>query len=822
LAANEDHLPAQAPHQVEAQNGSHNLGEVGGHRANASSDQPGSQYFLDEEPGAHAPGGAQEHHANAPPEQPGHSFQYSHDEEPNTHAALEAERVNSQHPVAPPDERLAMASPHSHSVPAEGSNAAPEDAVPGSHLPAQRSTYELEAEQKARDLVRTDARTQALHDQAAGSAGFAPDERIALDRNLAEILAFTGHTRDLEQRQQMLAKIEDSLRGPRLLNGETVFPLRSQYIGENVKDFTNWKTRGKSDPPGWKTQNELPTRQVEYFSPQDQENHRVFVGADGTLRDTNGSLKLGKWMFVVDENGRMIAVPFPKDTDYVHHSSLSAGGPVRMAGDFMVDTNGRITIIKNASGHFRPDAEAFKRFVVALEDQGADLSAAIAPSFTYVPKDNGLAYQLQPLSENLLSEAEFLTAPKNGMLRSLQPTQELVRAQERAQPHAGRDAAAPEALSAREAPNPRLALVQDNVSRIIKSDPEAASLSTKAHGLAGNWLGSGDLVASDRTLAEILEFKKQRKTEGQQLLQQFGDSLQPLQPRPDGLTEFRLMPQYVGENVVGFDNWKVRDGGTLPGEKYAPGNESPTRSIRYFSEQERKQAQVYITKDGYLAGANGSVLTGSAYTFVVDSKGRFIAVPSEPGRIHHSTLSGGEPVLMAGEFSMKSDGTLQEITNKSGHFRPDQQSFERFVAELLRQNVKLAQGATAKPVEIEGLPTGGIEDKLLAKNLLAQRRALALRAGPADMLDSFQLAEGVRVRAPPQLLKRKGGFGKAPAVPGQPARPSKVPGGYNSEVPAHPNGAQDQPITWELPPLFRFLGASWGGDSREQVLRLAA
>lgn len=64
----------------------------------------------------------------------------------------------------------------------------------------------------------------------------------------------------------------------------------------------------------------------------------------------------------------------------MHHSSLSAGEPVLMAGELKI-SGGKLAMITNKSGHFRPDPDAFKQFLGDLERQHVALQGVHAPAF---------------------------------------------------------------------------------------------------------------------------------------------------------------------------------------------------------------------------------------------------------------------------------------------------------------------------------------------------------------------------------------------------------------------------------------------------------
>jgi hypothetical protein len=128
------------------------------------------------------------------------------------------------------------------------------------------------------------------------------------------------------------------------------------------------------------------------------------------------------------------------------------------------------------------------------------------------------------------------------------------------------------------------------------------------------------------------------------------------------------------------------------------------------------------------------------------------------GTVHHSSLSAGKPVLMAGEFEIIGD-SLYQITNQSGHFRPSPESFEHFLRELSDQGLVFGAGGAV---------------------------ALSLKT---DADGRFSLAEQAK-RLVPEHLQRGTATMLLPLVPPNAANPS------------HPHGAEDQPLTWELPPQF--------------------
>jgi len=214
-------------------------------------------------------------------------------------------------------------------------------------------------------------------------------------------------------------------------------------------------------------------------------------------------------------------------------------------------------------------------------------------------------------------------------------------------------------------------------------------------------------------------------------------SLQGPQPREDGLTEFPVHPNYVGEDVPEFRKWFQRDDFQKEG------------TVRYLNEREREERRLYL-QGNELVFADGTVPSGG-YIFVVDRNGHLIASKSEAYVIHHSSLAGGEPVLMAGEMQFDQRGQLTGIENSSGHFRPNAQAFEHFLAALRDGGVHLSY-AEAPVIAAFQDELGGAVMKKVAPNLLEDIQSL--RAGPAMMVKDLT--------APRPKFERRTDPGQAP------------------------------------------------------------
>jgi len=259
----------------------------------------------------------------------------------------------------------------------------------------------LQSQQGALTLINRDPQAHQLSLQGAH---LDPEEKAAFDVNLGEVIAFTNIPEHASQRAPLLAALEESLHGPRPSERDpalTEFPLHPQYVGENTKDYANWFVRRNGEEPGARYDGRINS-EVPYLTPEQQQQRRVYITEDGGLQYNGHTIEDGEWIFVVNQDGELVADRF--QVGQTHHSSLSGGKPVLMAGEFEV-TGGKLTYIANKSGHFRPDTEAFKRFLVALGAKGADLSNTTAPSLRYEVDERGRFKTIVEI-DNLLREPD--------------------------------------------------------------------------------------------------------------------------------------------------------------------------------------------------------------------------------------------------------------------------------------------------------------------------------------------------------------------------------------------------------------------------------
>jgi hypothetical protein len=143
-----------------------------------------------------------------------------------------------------------------------------------------------------------------------------------------------------------------------------------------------------------------------------------------------------------------------------------------------------------------------------------------------------------------------------------------------------------------------------------------------------------------------------------------------------------MNPRFAGENVPGNSIW----GGS---------------GVKYLTDEERGAYQLFV-KDGKLYDANGNLFDTSGAMTVHSGQGRAIFVMAENGDLyasnyqeigafHHSSLLAGDPVAGAGELQV-SNGEIQIISDKSGHYMPTRDYTMQTVNYLRSLGLNIADG----------------------------------------------------------------------------------------------------------------------------------
>ena len=86
----------------------------------------------------------------------------------------------------------------------------------------------------------------------------------------------------------------------------------------------------------------------------------------------DGPLQVKGEVEVMDPQGN-IYLSASQERGVFHHSSFLSGQPVSTAGEIIVE-NGRVVMVNNVSGHYRPSEESLDLFLDQLAAAGMDVS----------------------------------------------------------------------------------------------------------------------------------------------------------------------------------------------------------------------------------------------------------------------------------------------------------------------------------------------------------------------------------------------------------------------------------------------------------------
>ncbi len=131
-----------------------------------------------------------------------------------------------------------------------------------------------------------------------------------------------------------------------------------------------------------------------------------------------------------------------------------------------------------------------------------------------------------------------------------------------------------------------------------------------------------------------------------------------------------------------FEWWKKNGGGAAGPDQYIDLEDA--KKVQYLSPAERLEYQIHFAGGRMYWGPGGvdglvdtsewatSVFGGSAGSgiFVLSPEPRLYAGEQVEGQFHHSSFLSGAPVLAAGEIKAR-NGELLEVSNSSGHYKPD-------------------------------------------------------------------------------------------------------------------------------------------------------
>jgi hypothetical protein len=119
--------------------------------------------------------------------------------------------------------------------------------------------------------------------------------------------------------------------------------------------------------------------------------------------------------------------------------------------------------------------------------------------------------------------------------------------------------------------------------------------------------------------------------------------------------------------------------------------------VKYLSPEERKEYQLSVGEDGLLYDATkklfdtqgAGTVTGKGKAFFVMSEAGAIyaSLHQQAGVFHYSSFLSGAPVAAAGEIEIV-NGLVKTVSNRSGHYTPDQSYTYQFVEQLWRIEAK--------------------------------------------------------------------------------------------------------------------------------------
>jgi hypothetical protein len=119
--------------------------------------------------------------------------------------------------------------------------------------------------------------------------------------------------------------------------------------------------------------------------------------------------------------------------------------------------------------------------------------------------------------------------------------------------------------------------------------------------------------------------------------------------------------------------------------------------VIYLSAQQRNAYELTVDSEGLLRDAQQQLFDTSD-SKTADGVGKAIFVMSETGEIytskyqerglfHHSSFLAGQPVAAAGELIVE-QGKVVQVSNRSGHYQPDQSFTHQFMEQLWRSGAK--------------------------------------------------------------------------------------------------------------------------------------
>jgi hypothetical protein len=162
------------------------------------------------------------------------------------------------------------------------------------------------------------------------------------------------------------------------------------------------------------------------------------------------------------------------------------------------------------------------------------------------------------------------------------------------------------------------------------------------------------------------------------------EALLPMHPSGAQLEDF--FDAWKGSrSTLSFEDWFMQ----RPARLHPP-------SLKYLSEPER--SAYAVTFEGGRVFQSGRPLVTDAFEsdkrshaaiYVILSDGIMYVGPYLLDRFQHSCFNGGRPVIGAGEIKTTADGTIIELSSKSGHYKPTADQLHDAVEFLQRRGIDL-------------------------------------------------------------------------------------------------------------------------------------
>lgn len=163
--------------------------------------------------------------------------------------------------------------------------------------------------------------------------------------------------------------------------------------------------------------------------------------------------------------------------------------------------------------------------------------------------------------------------------------------------------------------------------------------------------------------------------------------VEPFNPVGAKLRTTSMLPRYAGEDVPGNRIWHKQTVTYCRTSAERGRFKLEARTVEINGKPEVRifdaQGRLFDTRSAATWDGTGKAM------FVMDANGElFASTYQEAGVFHHSSLAGGQPVAAAGELTVI-DGKLVALSNRSGHYQPDESLTEQAITSLRSKGVDM-------------------------------------------------------------------------------------------------------------------------------------